>query len=184
MKYKNVYQDSAGQFFYLLTIRGNRFIEGGFLTDEAAAWQCDRAKWLLNCQGLTGRKTSYNFPERVEAESDSAWSVPVSGLWDFAEKLKFTGSCPVASVEDAARLEDALTLADSRLERERLLDEATKRRLDERVAASVAELSKLVERQRDILKAFDSLSFPKSTKERNSLAAALGLLCSRLAQLS
>lgn len=188
-KLLNVYQDPHGSFYYLITIRGHRFVEANFPTAEEAAWQCDRAKWFLNCHDLMGRKTSYNFPERIESEGESAWSVPVPGLWDFIEQCKKSlDSVAVVTPDVAALLEESRAIAQGQLDRDREVEEAKRQILESRNTdkqkVTCESLQEMVSTMRQLRNKFEALNLPKDTKERNSIQLTLGLLGQRLAQLS
>lgn len=181
MKYHNAYPSTDDTFFVLVCTRVGRYFDRGYPSLEEAAWQADRAKHVLNNHGLIGRLSAYNFPERLAVEPESAWSVLPKSLVDFY-CAHLNGETPVTEA-DAIRVEEAKQLALSNIERQRLIDEETQKLIDEKNVVHRAQLSNLVEKQADILKAFDALALPKSTRERNSLTHTLGLLCSRLAQL-
>lgn len=182
MNYHNVYQSPDGTFFVLVCTRVGRYIDRGYTTIEEAAWQADRAKFVLNNHGLIGRLSSYNFPERLAAESESAWSVLPAPLVAFYCAM-VDKSGPVNDA-DAIRLEEAKLLVESNAERQRLIDEESKKLRDEKNEIVKAHLDNLVARQRDILREFDALYLPKSIKDHNALAAALSVLHLRLTQLS
>lgn len=168
-------------FFLLVCTRVGRYTQRGFTTIEEAAWQADRAKFILNAQGLIGRLSAYNFPERLAAENESAWSVLPPSLAEFL-CTHINASKPVTE-DEAFQLEEAKRISEINLERQRLIDEATKKLNDEKNEIRRAKLDNLVQRQKDILNEFDKLFLPKSTKERHAITNALGVLCSRLAQL-
>jgi hypothetical protein len=187
-KLLNVYADADGTFYYLITIRAKRFIEAGFQTAEEAAWQCDRAKWFLNCHELMGRKTAYNYPERIQSVGESEWSVPIPGLWEFIEQCKGAGEvCPILSIDDAERMEQARAIAEGQLERDREVEEAKRRIVEDRRVkdTSVARetLQTIISSLRHAIEQFDSLHIPKSTKPANALHAALRAMGAELASL-
>ena len=182
MNYHNVYQATDKTFLVLICTRAGRYTDKGYATLEEAAWQADRAKWVLNNHGLIGRLSAYNFPERLNAESESAWSVLPPPLVEFYCKHPTTDN-PVTE-DQAAQIEEAKILAASYAERLRLIDDETKKLNDEAVKGQKLHLDLLTKQLADCLQEFDTIHLPKSTKERNAIAYALGLLYSRLAQLS
>lgn len=183
MNYHNVYHSKKdGTFFVLICTRAGRYTDTGYATLEEAAWQADRAKHVLNAHGLIGRLSSYNFPERLEAESESAWSVLPPPLVGFYCK-HLTTDTPVTE-QEAARAEEAKMLALANIEKQKLIDEATKKLEVEATKTQRVNLESLCKRLADCVREFDSIQLPKSTKERNAITHALGLVSSRLAQLS
>jgi len=168
-------------FFLLVCTRVGRYTQRGFTTIEEAAWQADRAKFILNAQGLIGRLSAYNFPGRLAAENESAWSVLPPSLAEFL--CTHVNAAKPVTEDEAFQLEEAKRISEINLERQRLIDEETKKLHDAKTEKHKVTLTALVKAQTDVLQVFDTLHLPKSIKERNAIAHALGLLCSRLAQL-
>lgn len=183
MNYHNVYHSKKDEtFFVLICTRAGRYTDTGYATIEEAAWQADRAKWVLSNHGLIGRLSAYNFPERINAETESSWSVLPPPLVEFYCK-HLTTDTPVTE-DEAARAEEAKMLALANAEKQKLLDEESKKLSDEKNKVIRAKLQNLTERVRDVLNEFDELNLPKSTKERNALAAALSAIHIRWSRLS
>jgi len=182
MNYHNTYPATDEKtFFVLVCTRVGRYIDRGYKTLDEAAWQADRAKFVLNSHGLIGRLSAYNFPERLAVESESSWSLLPPALTEFL--CNNINTAKPISEDEAAFIEEAKRISEINIERQRLLDEETKKLHDAKTEKHKATLTALVKAQTDVLQVFDTLHLPKSIKERNAIAHALGLLCSRLAQL-
>lgn len=109
MNYSNVFPDGDGGFKFRVMIAREFLEKGGYPTEEAAAWECDKVR--LWAGDLCGRKVAYNFPDRIANISDSDYSNTPADVSMFLFRLREkTGKIPeFPTQEDVGKARSALT---------------------------------------------------------------------------